>query len=93
MATAGKVQLKLPPWVAIMLNEQSSGWFILEKEIGEGATIGELLEGLALNSSNLSQLKNYMQKQGSEQVKVIYEFCGFAGSFNNREWGMGSKIS
>ncbi|MFC1976858.1 MoaD/ThiS family protein [Chloroflexota bacterium] len=43
----GKVQLKMLPWIASMLNKQSSGWFILEKEIGEGTTIGGLLADLA----------------------------------------------
>ena len=43
----GKVQLKMLPWIASMLNKQSSGWFILEKEIEEGTTIGDLLVDLA----------------------------------------------
>ena len=46
----GKVLLKIPPWLASMLNEHGSGWFTLEKEIGEGATIGDLLAELALGS-------------------------------------------
>jgi len=50
--TVGKVQLKIPPWVASMLNEQGSGWLILEREVGEGATIGDLLADLAVSYSD-----------------------------------------
>ncbi len=46
----GTVRLKIPPWVAGMLNTLSSDWLILEKEIGEEATIGNLLAELALGS-------------------------------------------
>jgi len=42
----GKVQLKIPPWIASMLNAQGSDWLILEKEIGEETTIGGLLADL-----------------------------------------------
>jgi len=46
----GRVRLKIPPWVAGMLNTFSSDWLILEKEIGEEATVGNLLAELALDS-------------------------------------------
>ncbi len=39
----GKVQLKIPPWIASMLKTQGSDWLILEQEIAEGATVGDLL--------------------------------------------------
>lgn len=72
MSTTGKVQLKLPPWVAIMLNEQGSGWFIFEKEIGEGATIGDLLEDLALNYTNFRKVVfNPDVGKVSDQVNVV----------------------
>ena len=42
----GKVQLKIPPWIASMLKAEDSDWLILEQEIGEGATISGLLTEL-----------------------------------------------
>ena len=52
----GKVQLKIPPWIASMMNTQSSGWFILEKEIGEGVTVGDLLTDLALSYTDFRKV-------------------------------------
>ena len=49
MGTMGKVQLKMLPWIASMLNKQSSDWFIIEKEIEDGTTIGDLLADLAFS--------------------------------------------
>ncbi len=72
MPTVGKVQLKLPPWVAIMLNEQGSGWFIFEKEIGEGATIGDLLADLAFSYTDFRKVVfNPNIGKVSDQVIVI----------------------
>ena len=51
----GKVQLKIPPWVASMLNTPSSDWLSLEKDIGGGATIGNLLAELALGKSEFQK--------------------------------------
>jgi len=53
--TMGMVQLKIPPWIASMLNTPSSDWLILEKEIGKGTTIGNLLSELALSSSEFKK--------------------------------------
>ncbi len=44
-----KVQLKIPPSLASIFDGQGSDWLILEKEIGEGATIGDLLAELAFS--------------------------------------------
>ena len=52
----GKVQLKIPPWLASMLNAQSSDWFIFEKEIGEGATMGDLLAELAASHNDFRRV-------------------------------------
>ena len=56
MPTVGKVRLKIPPWIAIMLNEQGSGWSTLEREIVEGATIGDLLVDLSFNYTNFRKM-------------------------------------
>ncbi len=42
----GKVRLEIPHSLAGMLNVKGSEWLILDKEIGEGATIGDLLTDL-----------------------------------------------
>jgi len=34
----GKVQLKITPSIAFILNARSSDWITFEKEIGEGTT-------------------------------------------------------
>jgi len=43
----GKVRLKFPAWFASMLNAKGSDLATLEQEIGEGATVGDLLTDLA----------------------------------------------
>jgi len=49
IAELGKVQIKLPPWMANLMNAGDTEWFTLEKEIKEGTTVGELLTELARN--------------------------------------------
>ncbi len=49
MCAMGKVRLRIPPWIASLLNKQNSDWFTFEKEIEEGTTIGDLLVDLASN--------------------------------------------
>ena len=72
MPTVGKVLLKIPPWVGIMLNEQGSGWFTLEKEIGEGATIGDLLADLAVSYTDFRKVVfNPDTGKVSDQVNVV----------------------
>lgn len=41
-----KVRVRLPSWIARMLDAKASGWLTLEKETGEGATVNDLLMGL-----------------------------------------------
>ena len=68
----GKVRLKIPPWVASMLNEQGSGWLIIEREIGEGATIGDLLAELASSYTDFRKVVfNPDIGKVSDQVIVI----------------------
>lgn len=52
----GKVQLKLPPWIAILLKAQGSDWLILEREIGEGTTIGDLLAELTFSYTGFRKM-------------------------------------
>ena len=46
ISSMGKVQLRMPSSIADTLNEKSSDWCVFEKEIGEGATMGDLLAEL-----------------------------------------------
>lgn len=51
-----KVQLRVPPWIASMLDKEGSDWFVFDKDINEGATIGDLLTDFALNYSGFRQV-------------------------------------
>ena len=53
-----KVQLKMSPWLASVLELKApgSGWFILEREIREGATVGDLLAELASSYNGFSKV-------------------------------------
>ncbi len=67
-----KVQLKIPPFLASMLNAQSSDWLIIENEIEEGATIGDLLVDFACSHTGFRKvLFNPDAGEVSEQVLVI----------------------
>ncbi len=41
-----KVKIKLPSWIAAKLDNKSSGWLTLEKELGEDTTIDGLLKDM-----------------------------------------------
>ena len=43
----GKIKLTFSPWIARHLGEQGSDQFVLEKEILDGANIGDVLTELA----------------------------------------------
>ena len=46
-----KVQLKIPPFFAYIMDPDTSDWFIIEKEIGKETTIRDFLTDLAANNS------------------------------------------
>jgi molybdopterin converting factor small subunit len=52
----GKVQLKIPPFFAYIMDPTASDWFILEREIGKGATIRDFLTDLASNNSGFREV-------------------------------------
>ena len=65
------VQLKIPPWIASMLNTPSSDWLILEKEIGKDTTIGNLLAELASSNDEFKKaVFNPDTRKSSGQVMV-----------------------
>ncbi len=47
----GKVRLEISPTLAGLLNMDKSDWIIVQKEIEESATIGDLLTDLAFTYS------------------------------------------
>ncbi|MFH1030993.1 MAG: MoaD/ThiS family protein [Chloroflexota bacterium] len=51
----GKVRLKVPPWIGIMLKAQASDWSTLEIEAGTGTTISALLAKLAKDNPDFSK--------------------------------------
>ena len=46
-----KIRLKVPPWIASMLNAQGSDWSVLEMHIGETTTIETLLADIAISNA------------------------------------------
>ncbi len=67
-----RVQLKITSALASVLRNQGSDWLILEKEIGEGATIGDLLADLAPNYNNFrNAVFDPDTKEISDQVMII----------------------
>jgi len=68
----GKVQLKFPASFASTLDAQGSDLVILEKEIGEETTIGELLAHLAVSYTNFRKVVfNPDTGKVSDQVNVV----------------------
>ncbi|MBA7625009.1 hypothetical protein ES703_32430 [subsurface metagenome] len=68
----GKVRLKFPASFASRLNAQGSDLVILEKEIGEGATIGSLLTNLAFSYTDFRKVVfNPDTGKVGDQVNVV----------------------
>jgi len=68
----GKVRLKLPHSFVGILNTQDSDLLILEKEIGEGTTIGDLLADLAFSYADFRKVVfNPDTGKVGDQVMVI----------------------
>ncbi len=72
----GKVQLKFPHSFVGILNTQDSDLLILEKEIGEGATMGDLLTDLAFSYADFRKVV-FDPDTGKvgDQVHVILNNC------------------
>jgi len=50
-----KIKLRLSSWVAAKLGDEHSGWLTLEKEVGEGSTISDLLVGIVMTYPGLRE--------------------------------------
>jgi len=67
-----QVWLKIPPSLASIFDKRVFDWFIIEKEIGERATIGDLLTELALSYADFRKaVFDPDTKKVSDQVMVI----------------------
>ena len=68
----GKVQLKVLPWIANLMNTQGSNWLTLDREIGKETTIGDLLADLALSYTDFRKVVfNPDIGKVNDQVMVI----------------------
>ncbi len=67
-----KVKLSLPSWVAKMIDAKASDGLTLEKEVGEGTTISDLLKRLVVTYPGFRQAV-YDPDTGlvHEQINVI----------------------
>ena len=67
-----KIRLKIPPFLASMLNAPGTDWLIIDKELEEGATIDDLLADLASNYPGFPKvIFNPDAGEVSDQVLVI----------------------
>ena len=68
----GKVQLKIPPFFAYIMDSNASDWFVLEKEIGIETTICNLLTDIALSNSEFRKVVfNPDTGTISDQINII----------------------
>lgn len=52
----GKIRLKIPPFLALMLKAPDSDWLVIESEIGEESTIRDVLTELASSYPNFREV-------------------------------------
>jgi len=52
----GKVRLKIPPFLAVMMKSPDSEWLVIEYEIDEEGTIGDVLTKLASSYPNFREV-------------------------------------
>ena len=45
MKSMPKITIKLPSWIATVNEAKSSGWLTFEKQVSEGATVNDVLQG------------------------------------------------
>ena len=68
----GKVQLKIPPFFAYIMDPRASDWFILEKELGKETTLFDLLTDLARSNSEFREVVfNPDKRTVSDQINII----------------------
>ena len=50
-----KIKLRLSSWIAAKVEAEHTGWLTLEKEVGEGSTISDLLVGIVMTYPGLRE--------------------------------------
>jgi hypothetical protein len=50
-----RIKLRLTSWIAAKVEGEHSGWLTLEKEVGEGSTISDLLVGMVMTYPGLRE--------------------------------------
>jgi hypothetical protein len=68
----GKIKITFSPWIARKMGAQGSDQFILEKEIEEGAKIGDVFDELASDEPDFRKMV-YNPEIGnvSDQIHVV----------------------
>ena len=68
----GKVQLKIPPFFAYIMDSSASDWFVVEREIGEETTVCGLLTDLALSNPGFREVVFNPDKGTiSDQINIV----------------------
>ena len=67
-----KVQLRIPPSLVSMVSKQATDWVTFEPEIGEGATIGDLLAKLAAGNQEFRKaVFDPARRRVNEEILVV----------------------
>ena len=67
-----RVQLRITPSLSSIVKAQGSDWFVLDRELATGATIGDFLADLALRYSDFRQVVfNPDTGEVGDQVMVV----------------------
>jgi molybdopterin converting factor small subunit len=68
----GKVQLKIPPFFAYIMDPGASDWFVLERDLGKETTICDLLTDLALSNSEFrAAVFNPDEETISDRINIV----------------------
>jgi molybdopterin converting factor small subunit len=68
----GKVQLKIPPFFAYIMDPGASDWFVLEREIGKETTIRDLLTNIAFTNAEFRKaVFNPAEETISDRINIV----------------------
>jgi len=68
----GKVQLKIPPFFAYIMDPGASDWFVLERDLEKATTIRDLLTDLALSNSEFrAAVFNPAEGTVSDRINIV----------------------
>ncbi len=72
-----KIRLEIRPWLSTLLNPKVEGPLVLEKEIPEGATLGDLLKELIAEHEPFGEVlfdPETQQPRGSVSIIINHQF-------------------